>query len=240
MLKYFIALTVGMMLFAETRAQPPNFAPAPGAASNQVNLDLPRFDLDFPGGNPESLILEINERLRGSPVNVIIPSEYNDVQIPPMKLKNVTVQQVFDALGRASQRMVPNPTMSPYAQGSQAFTSYYTFQANPPIQTNSVWYFVYLRPPQSEPQKICRFYQLASYLQQGLNINDITTAIKAGYKMLDEPAPELNFHNETQILIACGSPSKMRMIDEVLSALPRAKEPANAGPRPVTVPLPAR
>jgi hypothetical protein len=202
----------------------------------EINLDLPRFDLDFRGGNPEKLIDLINEKLPDAPLNVIIPTEYSQVEIPPMKLKHVTAQQVFEALMMASQKQVSGTGFAGFGQpgafgpGQFASTTYYSFQAKPPIQTNSVWYFVYQKPPQPEDQRICRFYQLSLYLSQGLKIDDITTAIQAGYKMLNEPAPDLNFHKETQLLIACGASSKMKMIDEVLMALPKAKEPANAGP----------
>jgi len=120
------------VLLAQVHAQTPTpyRLVGPNTAA-EVNLDLPRFDLNFPGGNPEALIEHINEKLGNSPVNTIIPSEFKDVQIPPMKLKNVTVQQVFDALCRASQRLVQTsgPTEANNSKGSRRI---YTFQANQP------------------------------------------------------------------------------------------------------------
>jgi hypothetical protein len=232
MMKSLIALVVGLVVTCSAQGQNPR----PGGIMMQdPPPELPKFDLNFPGGKPEQLIERINDALKDSPVNVIIPTEYDNIQIPPMKLKNVNVQQVFEALGRASQKSVNYPTgFQAYGpplqfpgQTIQSFTTSYMFQATPPIQTNSVWYFVVQKPPQTEEQTVCRFYQLGPYLEQGLNINDITTAIKAGYKMLGEPAPpELNFHKETQLLIAVGPSSKLKLIDEALSQLTKAKAPA--------------
>lgn len=245
--KTFGLVVIGYLLASSLHGQVQ--VPAQGLASylpgQQPTPQLPTFDLDFPGGNPEILIEHINLKLTESPVNVIIPGESNNIEIPAMKLKNVTVQQVFEALGRASQKMVAYPTGFadyggvPFAnrvQNLQTFTTSYTFQTTPPITTNSVWYFVVQKPPQSEEPKICRFYQLGPYMEQGLNINDITTAIKAGYKMLGEAAPpELNFHQETQLLIAVGGASKLSLIEEVLRQLPRPKVPeVDKTPRPKT------
>lgn len=242
MLRKYLLITSLSILFVTTYSQIPGQpGPIVGFPGGTVpaNLDLPKFDLDFQGGTPTLLIVHINEALRKQQqnVNVIIPTEYDSVGIPPMKLKSVNVQQVFEALTRTSQKRVTVATgvVDYGAAGiptrrtsySEQFSSY-SFQAVPPISTNSIWYFVVTEPSKIEEVKTCQFYQLGPYLQQGLNVNDITTAIKAGYKMLGESAaPELNFHEETSLLIAVGPESKLKLIDQVLSQLSKAKP---AGP----------
>jgi hypothetical protein len=68
--------------------------------------------------------------------------------------------------------------------------------------------------------KVCRFYPLTSYLERGLTVDDITTAIQTGWKMLgDKDAPTINFHKDTKLLIAVGDPAKLETIDSVLQAL---------------------
>jgi hypothetical protein len=74
--------------------------------------------------------------------------------------------------------------------------------------------------------QICRFYALGPYLDWGLSIDDITTAIKTGAKMLgDTNEPTISFHKDTRLLIAVGEPGKLDIIDSVLKAL---QPPANA------------
>jgi hypothetical protein len=202
--------------------------------------ELPKFNLDFPGGDPDLLVQFINEEIkRVALLNVIIPNEYRDVQIPPMKLKSVNVVQVFDALSNASMRTVAVRTDDKHFH--EVVTNY-SFQTTQPVTTNSIWYFTAPRQPQYSEERVCRFYQLGPYLDGGVSVNDITTAIKAAYKMLGTPdAPELNFHKETQLLIAVSVPSKLKIIDEALLQLPRGKRDAKAVelPKPMELPKPA-
>jgi len=73
------------------------------------------------------------------------------------------------------------------------------------------------QPP--PPQQFCRFYQLGPYLQD-YSIQDITTAIQTGWKLLGvKSSPQLKFHPETKLLIAVGPPEQLATIDTVLSQL---------------------
>ena len=56
----------------------------------------------------------------------------------------------------------------------------------------------------------------------GLSVDDITTAIQTGWKMMgDKETPSISFHKDTQLLIAVGEPGKLETIDAVLEALRR-------------------
>src|SRR5438552_18785754 len=55
------------------------------------------FDLSFAGGTPQKLVSEM-EKAGGLKLNVLIPPELADARMPPMELRSVTVQDVFDAL----------------------------------------------------------------------------------------------------------------------------------------------
>jgi hypothetical protein len=51
-------------------------------------------------------------------------------------------------------------------------------------------------------------------------VDDITTAVETGWKMLGETSPPtISFHKDTKLLIAVGEPSKLELIDAVLKAL---------------------
>jgi hypothetical protein len=205
-------------------AQPtPATIPPPG----QRTPELTKFDLDFPGGTPKELVAAIQKSL-GKPLNVIIPDEFADTRIPALKMKNVDASQLFQAIEAASskqQYITPGPGGGQYIQ-----TFRYGFRANNgPLTDDAIWYFHVEKPIPSVPFKDCRFYSLAPYLDRGLTVDDITTAIKTGAKMLGEnQEPQISFHKDTKLLIAVGEPSKLQIIDAVLKAL----EPIKSKPVP--------
>src|SRR5438270_3091660 len=140
-------------------------------------------------------------------------------------MKNVDVQQLFNALEGASERQL-GPMPNPYGGGSTVASSRYGFRtgAGAQISDDTIWYFYVSKPVHQEPYKICRFYPLAPYLDRGITVDDITTAIKTGSKMLgDEEGPSISFHKDTKLLIATGEPAKLEIIDSVLRALDSVK-----------------
>jgi hypothetical protein len=91
---------------------------------------------------------------------------------------------------------------------------------------NSIWYFHVAKPSMPlipvEPPQTCKFYQLQPYLDHGFTVDDITTAIQTGWKMAGITSPpELNYHKETNLLIACGKPDDLATIQSVLDSLPK-------------------
>ena len=197
-----------------------------GALQNEAP-EMTKFNLDFPGGPPELLVKAI-EKAMGKPLNVIIPTEGADVELPPLKMNEVVVPQLFAALGVASRKitMVQIENMPP-GHLTQQTTSYGFNTADGTITDTSVWYFHAENPvpPSVEaPQKICQYYSVSPYLDRGFTVDDITTAIQTGWKMADvKPTPELSYHKETKMLIAFGEPNKLETIKNVLNTLPTSK-----------------
>jgi hypothetical protein len=187
------------------------------------------FDLNFPGGGPKALAAAIQEA-SGKPLNVIIQKEYEDVEIPPMKFTRVTVPALFEALRYSSQHTIHAPNGMPNGN----FVSSYGFVSRKPDE-NAVWWFSCERPPKpEEAKKYCQFYQLDELLIS-YSIEDITTAIQTGWKMLGvSPTPELKFHSETKLLIAVGQAEHLQTITSVLNALRRG--PTDTRPRAVPTP----
>lgn len=211
-------LMAGMTMIAVGQ-QAQSGIPAALPRTQAANPDLPRFDLDFPGGSPRDFVRALNEPLKGS-LNVILPGDVDDIEIPPIKLKQVTVQQVFDAIQRASERTVSFPNMG---GGISQQTENYMFMTSGAVTENSVWAFRAFRPitaSQSMTQGY-RFYQLGSYLD-AMKIEDIITALQTGWEMLNKQGAKLKFHPETKLLIAVGQPSDFALIDDVLKELAKA------------------
>jgi hypothetical protein len=192
--------------------------------------ELTKFNLDFPGGTPKELVAAI-EKAMGKPLNAIIPTEDADVQMPPLKMTDVVVPQLFTALEVASRKQVAISTSrNTFGSGSYStFTTDYGFRtADSPLagtlSDSSIWYFYAEKPsmpPVVSTQKTCQFYSLAQYLDRGFTVDDITTAIQTGWKMAgDNPPPELNYHKETRLLIVYGEPDELKTIEDVLRSLP--------------------
>jgi hypothetical protein len=201
-----------------------------------------KFDLDFPGGTASQLVAAI-EKASSKPLNAIIPVEFREAQLPSLRMKSVTVPQLFQALQMASMKEEPLVTGTRMDNSGNRINtvSYqntgYGFRtpegADP---QNPVWYFFVARPvapPLFEKEaKMCRFYQLGGYLAS-YTIDDITTAIQTGWKMLGETSPPtLNFHKDTGLLIAVGDPDKLKLIDAVLTELRGTAKPAKNAPAP--------
>lgn len=230
---------------------PPARIPPPQLV--QKTAQLTRFDLDFPGGTPKELVSAIQKAL-GRPLNAIVPDEYADFKLPALKMSNVNVQQLFSALQEVSHKSEAVETSSYYGGGQfggyrsmQVVSTSYGFRPGPGETTDdTIWYFYAEKPAlptisRPNADKVCRFYSLKPYLDQHIaTVDDITTAIETGWKMLGETSPpKISFHKDTKLLIAVGEPNKLETIDAVLKALDSSKAPSAAkaegsSPKPAT------
>jgi hypothetical protein len=211
---------------------------------------LTKFDLDFPGGTPGELVAAI-QKATGRPLNAIVPAKFTDVRLPAFKMSSVDVLQLFVAMREASHE---TKTLVESADGGGGFGGggfgggrrIYEVQSgfmtdDPRPSDTSVWYFnVHDEGALNNVSPtVCRFYLLTPYLQRGLTVDDITTAIQTGWKMLgDASPPAISFHKETNLLIAVGEEPKLRTIDAALRALDppvpsgRRGSPSNNSPSP--------
>lgn len=205
---------------------------------NKTIPELTKFNLDFPGGTPKQLVAAI-EKAMGKPLNAIISPENADVKLPPLRMKDVNVQQLFTALERISLKQEAIPSGNSYS----IFRYVHGFKTEGPLSDESIWYFWVepspVRPPAQASRKVCRYFSLAPYLDRGQTVDDITTAIQTGWKMLgDDEIPKISFHKETKLLIAVGDPGKLETIDAVLQALKTQPVPKNIDPA-TGLPLPS-
>ena len=203
----------------------------PDAIDTASAASLKHFDLDFPGGSPREFVAAISKAM-GKPLNVIIPESNADAQIMPIKVSSVTVPELFRAIQTASAREVPIVTGTQPGGGRniQFKTASLSFLSNSEPETDeTIWAFQMTGLPTEEykaalkateqPSVICQYFQLALHLEDR-TIEDITTAIQTGWKMLQvDPMPQLSFHKETKLLIAVGAKDQIEMIPQVLGQL---------------------
>jgi len=216
------------------QAQTPQPAPAPQAPVPSRLLKptadepprLTKFNLDFPGGTPKQLVTAI-EKAMGRPLNAIVPEQYADTRLPALRMTEVNAAELFKALESSSLKREAVTTGSS-SSGPGGYSSYqvvstaYGFRSQGPVSDDTVWYFFVEGPvlPPLKPNKTCRFFALTPYLEAGQSVDDITTAIQTGWKMLgDKDTPNISFHKDTKLLIAVGEPGKLETIDAVLKAL---------------------
>jgi len=181
----------------------PGATPAGGRDTETARLT--KFNLDFPGGTPKELLAAI-EKVMGRPLNAIVPDEFADTSLPALKMNSVTVPELFQALVLASRPV------------GGKFGTECGFIAQGKPSEDAIWCFYANRA--TPPAKVCRFYSLAPYLDRGVSVDDITTAIETGWKMLGETSrPAISFHKDTKLLIAVGEERKLATIDAALKAL---------------------
>jgi len=178
--------------------------------------------------------VETIEKAMGEPLNVIIPEQDQNVQLPALKMRQVMVVDLFAAMEQSSRRAVAfvtgtyfSSTMGEQSQYSQQETSF-GFR-----KVGSVWVFSNKEvtpPPRRAPAVKASFYQLEPYLDRH-SVEDITTAIQTAWKMKASRQganlTELKFHKETGLLIAVGDMGQIQMIDDVLNALRPDLTPRN-------------
>jgi hypothetical protein len=208
-----------------------------------------RFDLDFPGGTPAALVAAIQSAMK-KPLNAIIPTEHASTFIPALKMSGVTVPQLFKALEQASAKSEAIVTSTSSGRTGPFNSSYQVYHTSFGFSTtdknpndNSVWYFRVEKPLAPPAFKSCRFYSLEPWLDRGLKVDDITTAIRTAWKMLDNGnTPEISFHQDTKLLIAVGEPDKLETIDAALKALTPPPQPVKTLPgiRPLPKPVEAQ
>ena len=178
---------------------------------------LTKFDLDFPGGTPQELVTAIQKSM-GRPLNVIIPTAFSDIRMPSLMMKHVDAAQLFKALGSASPTDITRPeARSP----GEFFRTTYAFRTDGIPSDDSVWYFTGDFPPRVEQTlRAARFFNLSPYLDQGLTVDDITTAIQTGWKMAgNSTGCEMSYHKETKLLIVVGNNLQVETVDSALQAL---------------------
>lgn len=201
-----------------------------------------RFDLNFKGGTPKQFIEAINAQ-SGLKVNVISSTEHTNVSLPSLEVHNATVPQVFEALtafcsGTKYVRKFDNGQRREYG-------SIYTrgFLTKEPIPSeNSIWHFRYDELPTSDPEPPVRtpvqVFQLAPLLKD-YSIDDITTAVKTTWQMLDSSVtPELKYHSDTGLLIVKGAVEQLRVVAEVLAEVRRSGKNSTADSAPLVPPPP--
>jgi hypothetical protein len=176
-------------------AQQPPAAAESAALELRMNLSIDVIPIDE--------LPAVLEKALGKPVNLIIPPEASGITLPRLKLHQITVPQLFEALQMASSTTGAEPAY----RFEQAAENIWVFKTSPGA-------------PESISPVTSQVFALEPYLKN-LKVEDITTAIQTATQGASsrEGKPELKFHEETKLLIASGSPAQLGVVQSVLAAL---------------------
>ena len=236
----FLSAAVASLLvssaLAQNLPQPARASVPPGTIPAGESSDAPRFDLKFPGGNVKEFVAAVSKAL-GKPVNVIVPKESEETQIPALDVSRVTVRDLFRALSNASKREVAVPvniqsTGSPQGILTNTSVQYkivsFIFNIEEPYPSpDAVWSFLATNPPviptaePVTPPRTVQYYPVAEYLSH-FTVEDITAAIESGWALQGgaaQPPATIRFHEETKLLICAGTATQIELIPQVLKGL---------------------
>jgi hypothetical protein len=169
----------------------------PAIAEKRISLSIDAMPIDE--------LPPILDKALGVPVNLIIPPEASGVILPRLKLHQITVPELFEALQMASSPSGAEPL--------------YRFEP----ASGNIWIFkttIVPAGPGAQAQTAVQVFALEPYLKN-LKVEDVTTAIETAAQTgsSHERKPNLKFHEETKLLIASGSPEQLGVVQSVLTAL---------------------
>ncbi|HAB17391.1 MAG TPA: hypothetical protein PLX89_14475 [Verrucomicrobiota bacterium] len=201
----------------------------------------PRLDFSFKNLPLEEAIKVVQATYRkesGNYLNVMIPEHLRDLartNFLTLDVKQVTVGELFNLLGKASQRTVPylpGPGYGDYRIGVIGYSlglvgindgnlTYLLGATFPPglVATGPGGTQAPAVPASNEPPRSVQFYQLDPYLDR-FTVDDITTAVKTGWDLAGyRDLPVMKYHNETKLLIVSGQPDQVAVLEQVLRGL---------------------
>ena len=209
----------------------------------------PRLDFAFNGLPLTEVIKFVQSRYHEKAadkghLNVIIPEhlrELSETNSLTLEVKQVTVGELFNLIGLASERTIRFVNgyqyigSGPVAQFSQAKGGYHF--AHVPSAGANPTYLLQSDFPTSVPEvpgigmslgggaapretrQLVKFFQLEPFLER-FKIEDVVTAVKTGWELAGiKPLPTLRFHDETKLLAVSGDQYSLQLVEEVLSGL---------------------
>ena len=168
-------------------------------------------------------------------LNFIVPEGARDENVPPLKLRNVTLDEILKAIELASEGRirggVPN---TGFAINQATGLPLADANARRNLVTFSIGSLPGILPPARMPEKaevLCRVFSLGPYLAYYRSEKEVDAAIQSLYEALDIAwnmlgkqvrivnKPELKIHPGTKLLIAVGREQELAVIDQVVKQL---------------------
>jgi hypothetical protein len=172
-----------------------------------------RFNLSFPGGTPAQLAAAI-EKASGKVLNLAASELAKQLRLPSLDLRDVTTEDLLKVL-----RVNSTVTL----EDGRVLEYYFST-----ISDTGIWRLDCGVKSYGQPLARCIFLNLTEYLKNGFTVDDITTVLSLGMRMLDQKPPEMTFHKETRLLVVVGTEEQLVMTHQALAQLVGVE----AGPLP--------
>ena len=218
-------------LLAGENATPAGAMPQPGntRTAERVVLDSFRFN----GGTAAEFVELLKGHLNPEP-NIIIAPKLRETPIPEFELKNVTLEDLFQALNNLSEDKAvqwqlsgstepiwvlnPSPSASPSSPQVGGYGGGFGLPSAP-IAVDPL-----TGMPLPNNGRTCQILPLGKYLAD-YKVEDITTAVKTAWTMMgDDAGAQLKYHTDTKLLIAVGTSAQLGILTQVLSSLESGME----------------
>lgn len=184
----------------------------------QAAEEVQRFDIDFDGGNAREFV----EAIDNLEINLIIPGDADAIQIPTVKLRNITAAKLFQALTIIGTQ---SPTKFAFERSGGPYTTVLNHDGTFITDTqDQIWVLQNLSAQRTaQPFAIGHLLQSESN-EQGYTIDDITSAIDStvqAYASVAERGSDIAFqyHEGTELLIITGSVPDVTIARSTLNTL---------------------
>ncbi len=196
----------------------------------------PRMDFRFDGVPLTEAIKGIQEQYHKAAnpkyLNVVIGEhlrELADTNVVTLDVKQVTVGEVLNLMGSASQGNLYIPySPNNLVKGGFSFVSVTANGGNPTYLLRSEYPIGYSsalaamagnQPAPPALRKTVSYFSLEPLLER-YKVEDITTAMKLGWELSGITAlPTMKFHEETKLLVVSATDEQMLVINQVIQNL---------------------
>ena len=192
----------------------------PLGANTQTQEGPARIELSFPGGNLESFVAALREAAGEAAVNIVMPQQARELEVPPLELRGVTVHGAVRSLELAFG------DDSPYRLGVR--------EIDPigPVFGVEVARFNPFGGRSAPLQQTLDVISVADMLEKegkvgGISADVLLSSVETALRMsptstdgADESlAPEIRFHEQGGLLIVKGLPQEVSIVRQTLSEL---------------------
>lgn len=208
------------------------------------------FDFKFSGGS----IKELADQLTELEINIMLPLDAFEIEIPAFNAKRITVDTLFKALNNLLEARLPERSTyfeyaRPYTPNSNAIWTLYDKKEPFAQRTERTPEIVSIESKVASLEKqikslgkqTVRFQETIveplniSHLLSDFSIDDISTvakeAVKAHSKAAQIEGPtgevELKFHKETEVLILAGTRTSVRIALNTIRQISKLPSSAN-------------
>jgi len=202
--------------------QPPRDRPTDVLALDE------RITIDFKGGTVEDYIQAVREAAAPKAVNILVPSEVNEILLPTIRLQSVTLWTAWSAL---------EPAIRAQPAGLEIAITMMGERDRSLVSSEAVQMLVDRHrnrgvPLPGDPVRTFDTVEVISIAdlvepragtgEPLMKVEDLLAAVDAAGKVANEagnPSPNLKYHPASGVLISRGGPGANALVNEVVSTV---------------------